>query len=149
MECSRRLFFKFYPSEPRKHKGTGEGHTLRRTIAVCLVFHMIFFLLSLAFIGFWPMLSDLLYSCLVYSIYLTLSKWAITFYEITLVGGIIYGILSLFPFTQTAQLLFYVLNLIFYGFALFFVWNANRLYRMSVKSLTKEALLTKKDKQAA
>ena len=101
-------------------------------------------MVSLAFIGFWPMVSDLLYGLFAYSIYLTLHKFSIMLYIISLGFGVLYGLWNIFPFEETSQLLFYTLNLLFYGFGCFFVWNSNRRYRESVKTLTKESLLERK-----
>jgi len=71
MERLRRIFFAMYPTEKRQPKNEF-GRALRRTILICVIFHAIYFTISLAFIGFLPMIADLFLGCYAYSVYLTL-----------------------------------------------------------------------------
>jgi hypothetical protein len=51
----------------------------------CLIGHFFFFLLSLMYIGFVPMLQNILLLLWGYSVYLTLREWAIIIYIILII----------------------------------------------------------------
>jgi hypothetical protein len=101
--CFAKIFFKLYPTKQRSPKEcpNREGHKLRSLFALLTFGHGFFFLLSLAFIGFWPMMEDLIYSCFVYSIYLTLSRVSIIIYMILLLLGIVSGLWDIMNLVET------------------------------------------------
>ena len=136
MECTRKVFFKFYPSERRTPKNEF-GDRLRRTFAILIFGHFIFYMISLAYIGFVPMFENLILGLFCYSTYLTLAKKAVIAYMVILVLAILKGFFDIFTLVDTWQMLFFVFNLIFFGFACFFVFMANRAYRFSVKDNAK------------
>ena len=148
MECTRKVFFKFYPSEKRTPKNEF-GDKLRRTFAILIFGHFVFYMISLAYIGFTPMFENLILGLFCYSTYLTLAKKAIIVYMILLVLAILKGLFDIFSLVGTWQMLFFVFNLIFFGFACFFVFLANRNYRHSVKDNAKQSLLEKRAQELA
>lgn len=90
------------------------------------------------------MISNLLMGCWAYSCYLNLQKTYILAYEVFLGFAIIEGLWTLFPYENTWSLLAYIINIVFYMIALFFVYMHNRRYRASVVSERKQVLLEKR-----
>ena len=56
--------------------------------------HSVFFIVSLAFIGFWPMISDLILALWAYAVYLTVREWAVVLYCVMCVGFTINNLLA-------------------------------------------------------
>ena len=92
--------------------------------------HIVFFLVSLTLIGFFPMLAEIGYATLIYSCYLTLREWEVVAYIALLAAGIIYGFVHIFAFSNVS-LLFYIINLVFYCLALYWAYPAYRDFRKS------------------
>jgi hypothetical protein len=91
---------------------------------------MVFAFISFAFAILFSTLSGLGYSVWIYSCFLTLREWQIVLYLLFLVVGVIYGITNIF--TQPAEvLIFYIINLVFLCFAVYFCWLAYKAFRMS------------------
>ena len=67
-----------------KRARTHEGDKLRWYLGATVIGHILFFFISLAIIGFVPMIENLLFSAWVYSLYLTLREWLLLVYIITL-----------------------------------------------------------------
>ena len=65
---------------------------MRSRMAYATALHLIFFILSLSFVGFLPMIEDLLLACIAYSGYLTIKDWVIAGYLVFIVLFIIYGL---------------------------------------------------------
>ena len=66
-----KVFIWLYPKHT-KLAFTKEGEYLRRYVLISLILHLIFFAVSLAFIGFEPMMANLGLAILQYSNYVTL-----------------------------------------------------------------------------
>ena len=83
----RKFFSWLYPRRARK---TRNNHSdwLRAYIGWSLVLHMFFFVISLIFVGFWPMIMNLLLATWAYSCYLTLRTSQIFFYICFLISAI-------------------------------------------------------------
>jgi hypothetical protein len=59
---------------------------------LALVLHIVFFAVSLGFIGFEPMMANLYLSIIAYSCYITLKECMICFYLVCLLGSITGGL---------------------------------------------------------
>lgn len=81
-------------------------------------------------IGFLPMLAEIGYSLWVYSCFLTLREWSVISYCTCLAFGLVFGIMNLFDYANI-KILFYLLNEIFYAFALYYTVNAYKDFRFS------------------
>jgi len=139
------LFNVFYP--PRKRVSyTPEGDRMRCVLLLCLITHICFFLISLTFIGFKPMIADLLYASLVYSVYLTLSVFMTFIYLIALGAGVVVGLLYLTGFGHSSQLIFYIVNLVAYGMMLFFAFGVYMQFR-KVGRMTPEIKETRMERR--
>ena len=144
----RSLFFRFYPSNMRQAEYP-EAKNLRWLLGLYTYLHIVFFLVSLTAIGFRSMLTELLYGSLAYSCYLTLSHCSIIVYMIALLLNTTLGILNIIgKHKSTYALFFYIINLIFYGFALYFLYFKYNAFRKSggVSNSKEEKLLKNKDK---
>jgi len=97
MNFPRKIFFKVWPSQP-KRAITPESKNMRCALLICLVVHFLYFLVSLGYLGFKPMLADLGYALFVYSTYLTLYRPMIILYMVTLLVGIGLGFWYIYPF---------------------------------------------------
>ena len=125
----RRLFFYLYPSNG-KPTPTPEGEWMRRVILFCLIGHIVFFIVSLCLIGFIPMMNEVMFICWSYAVYLCLREWEILLYMFALVMSIIYGVYNMVGLTSLS-LLFYIINEIFFVFALYYTFRAYREFRYS------------------
>lgn len=76
------------------------------------------------------MIQEILYAAWTYSAYLTLKEYQVVLYIVTLFMGIAYGFFNLFKHNDL-NLLFYILNLVYYGCALFFVAKAYKTFRIT------------------
>eukprot|EP00347_Sterkiella_histriomuscorum_P008650 403344285 len=129
MNIGQRIFFRLYPNQP-KYADTEEGDRLRNILKICCIFHIVFFMASLTAIGFYSMIQEILYAAWTYSAYLTLKEYQTVIYIVTLFMGIAYGFFNLFSHNDL-NLLFYILNLVYYGCALFFVAKAYKTFRIT------------------
>jgi len=129
MNIAKRVFFRLYPNKP-KEADTYEGDDLRFVLKVCCILHGLFFLASIVAIGFISMLQDIFYSCWTYSAFLTLKEWQVILYIVTLFFGSCHGIFNLFMYSEL-NLLFFILKLIYYVCALYFVARAYRNFRVT------------------
>ena len=89
MQALRRIFFWFYPSRP-KFAHTKEGESMRRSLLLQVVLHLLFFIVGLAYIGFESMITEIIWGLWAYSVYLTLREMQILVYLITMVLGLFY-----------------------------------------------------------
>ena len=87
----RKLFVHMYPKK-MKRTYTKQGRWLRQVIALCCGLHCVFFIITLAFVGFPPMIINLFLAAWSYSIYLTLREWTTVVYFFLLVLSISAGI---------------------------------------------------------
>ena len=76
------------------------------------------------------MLSEIFYASWSYSCYLTLKEWQIIIYLLLLLLGLVNGFLNVFAFS-TVSLLFYIITLVYLGFALWFAFFAYKAFRMT------------------
>ena len=129
MNVCRKCFFRLYPNKPKPAE-TAQGLHLRRVLKWLTVCHIISFLVSLTVIGFFSMLSEIGYSAWAYSCFLTLREWQVILYLLLLLIGIINGFFNIFAFS-TVSLLFYIVTLVFLGFALYFLFFAYKAFRMA------------------
>ena len=88
------LFFKFYPSI-KKEARNEESLWLRKMCLIATVIHFSLSILSLALIGFGPMIFNLLQTCWIYSCYLTLREREVAVYLFILLGQTIYCIFAI------------------------------------------------------
>ena len=89
--CLRKMFVYLYPKY-NKWTYTHEGEYLRRWVLVSLILHVIFFAVSLAFIGFEPMIANLWLAILQYSNYITLRECTIVLYEVAILFAVSGGL---------------------------------------------------------
>ena len=80
----QKLFMYFFPGKQKKAK-THPGEKLRFYIGATVIGHMIFFFISLAIVGFIPMIQNLFFAAWTYSIYLTLYEFSLIAYMFCLV----------------------------------------------------------------
>ena len=118
-----------YPNKA-KPADTYQGLYLRKVLRWLTVLHVSFFFVCLIIIGFLPMLNELGLACWAYSTFLTLKEWQVILYMLFLFLGIVFGFLNIFAFS-TLSLLFYIVNLVYYAFALYFTFISYRNFRKS------------------
>ena len=82
----KKIFFALYPSHPKK-TWTKQGEWLRKMLLMAIILHCVFFIASLALIGFETMVINLLLCCWAYSVYLTLNQCSIILYIFFLLSG--------------------------------------------------------------
>ena len=87
-------------------------------MVLALILHAIFFVTSLAFVGFVSMIEDLLLAMMAFSAFLTLYDWVISFYLIVLIMTCVHGIVTIFKY-RDESFLFYVIDLIMYGLIIY------------------------------
>ena len=83
VNCFKRLFKLMYPIKMKEAK-TPAGQYIRFLLRLACVMHCLFFSFSLAFVGFRPMIVNLLMAAWSYSAFLTLRQWVIVFHLIFL-----------------------------------------------------------------
>ena len=140
-----RIFWNLYPPRPRKAH-TPEAVCMRRILLCCLVAHVFFWFISLCFIGFLPMLSDLCFAFYVYSIYLTLYPKMTLLYVVLLALGAVYGFVDMFAFSDISLIMF-IVNLCFYIVAIYFVAKQYFMIQASGGNFKKDKLLKKSKKK--
>ena len=74
--CFKRMFKTLYPIKMKEAK-TPAGVSIRFLLRLVCVMHCLFFSFSLAFVGFRPMIVNLLMAAWSYSAFLTLRQWTI------------------------------------------------------------------------
>ena len=129
MNTCARIFFRLYPAA-LKPANTPEGLHLRKVVKWMLICHILFTFASFAFAIIFATMTGIIYSVWVYSVYLTLREWQVILYLLTLIFGIIYGIFNIFD-EPAETLFFYILNIVFLCFAVYFVWMAYKAFRTS------------------
>ena len=82
----KKMFMKLWPSKP-KELYTSQGRWLRKMALLFMVLDLIFFVISLAVVGFGPMFYDIMLAVLGYSVYLTLREWVVMLYMFGKVGA--------------------------------------------------------------
>ena len=95
MYLIKKFFYWFYPAQP-KFCHTEEGKTLRRIMCWQVGLHTTAALISLAIIGFFSMISHMLWAMWTYSIYLSLREMQIIVYLVTLLAGVSFYFTMLF-----------------------------------------------------
>ena len=92
-----RVFFYLYPTNkkelPEENKA---GHWMRCVMMICVFVHFSLAFFCLAFVGFWPMIINLLQSANAYSAYLTMRERAIVFYLVLVCVQVVTEFLNLF-----------------------------------------------------
>ena len=78
--CGSSIFFKLYPSIKKSDKGIEEAAWLRKMCIVATFVHFSLSIMSLALVGFTPMIFNFLQTCWIYSCYLTLREREVMFY---------------------------------------------------------------------
>ena len=87
----RKMFIYLYPKY-NKWTYTKEGEYLRRWILISLILHIVFFAVSLAFIGFEPMMANLWLAIMQYSNYVTLRECTIVLYLLMIIVAVSGGL---------------------------------------------------------
>ena len=49
--------------------------------------------------------------------------------------GIVYGVWRMYPFETGSQLIFYIINLLYYAAAIFFVYSQLKDYKAGIKKI--------------
>ena len=120
LECIslKRVFFYLYPSTVKK-AWNPKALTLRTVLAYAIAFHLLFFIASLAFLGFGPMMEDLALAAIAFSSYLTLYDWIVSLYMIALSGSVVFGFAMCFKF-QTISFSYFMLSTFLYSALIYF-----------------------------
>ena len=86
---------------PRNQKiaWTVEGVNLRKIAKLDVYLHISMSFMSLAYIGFYPMLLNIIYALLSFSVYLTLRELVTVLYIVSISTGFVLGFLGLFEYT--------------------------------------------------
>ena len=80
-DCGARVFFYLYPSKAKTiPEGNEAGEYLRIMLLIALALHAGLAFFCLAFVGFWPMLINVIQAAFAYSCYLTMREKEIIFY---------------------------------------------------------------------
>ena len=131
----KKIFNKMWPSKP-KQLYTNQGRWLRKMALLFMVLDFMFFVFSLAVVGFEPMLYDLLLGVLGYSVYLTVREWVTMLY----LAGKLFSAFALFfgertganysnaPL-QSTQLFGEIANATFHLMSVYFVGRAYYYFR--------------------
>lgn len=91
MKCFKKIFTKLYPYNSVE-TFTGWGKVLKKYLFAATISHTAFIAISLALIGFEPMIYNMWLACLAYSCFLTLNNCTILTYVIFLIMAISGGI---------------------------------------------------------
>ena len=109
--------------------------------------------MSLGFLGFKPTIVNLIFCCVNYSVYLTISKIGVLLYFICLCTGFINGLYQLASFDRSDDLMIFVINIALYLILGYFVitryWSYRKVDRYNPGQRAtldelKEGLLTKR-----
>jgi len=127
LECYslKQVFFYLYPTNKNK-AWNPKAKTMREVFQWAIGFHLIFFVASLAFLGFGPMVEDLTLAAIAFSSYLTLYDWVISFYMIALSGSLLSGFVMFFKF-QSIPLSYFLLTTFLYCMLVYFTAHAYNL----------------------
>ena len=140
IRCGKKVFTRLYPAK-KKHAWTKQGVQLRNCILVAGLAHCMFFVVSLAMIGFRTMMFNLFLACWAYSCFLTMNELSILLYFLFLLMSTIYGLqYSLSRQTQSYEVLGLILNLSLYCFNIYFIGKAYIQFRRygGIKGLNPE-----------
>ncbi len=97
MSCGARLFFSLYPSKRKEiPEDNVDGHTLRVMLLIATIAHSLLAFFCLAFVGFWPMIINVIQAAWAYSCYLTMREREIVLYLFLLCVQIICQFFGLF-----------------------------------------------------
>jgi uncharacterized membrane protein len=94
MKTFARWFYRLYPREA-KYSDNQEGDWLRRNFAIITFLHAVFFVVSIVYIGFESMISEIFFGCFAYSCYLTLKQPFIMLYLTLLFAAFLHGLYEL------------------------------------------------------
>ena len=132
--CFKRLTKKLYPIQA-KRTWTKQGSWLRKIICACLIANLLFFVVSLAMIGFEPMAMNLILATWAYSVYLTMNELSIILYIVFLIGATINGIYWLkendnlaFPLTNS-QIMGFGMNMMTHLVSIYYLGRAYYYFR--------------------
>ncbi len=117
-----RIFHRMYPNDP-KYSDNEEGDHLRRHFGVVVFLHIVFFVVSIVYIGFEAMLSEVFFGCLAYSCYLTLREPFIVFYLFGMTIAFLHGIyeLTLSNYINPNNMFFFIADEVFYALVIWFI----------------------------
>lgn len=140
-----------YPNKLRDAH-TDEAKNMRWQLGFQVYLHMLFFLVSLTAIGFASMLLELVFGAWGYSCYLTLNSCQILVYLLAMLCSTAYGAFNIFDNRNNVAMLFYISNLVFYIFAVYFGFMKFTQFRRagalrSPETDPKHEKLLKKDKK--
>ncbi len=108
-----------------------EGDYLRRALSILVFFHCVFFVVSIVYIGFLSMISEIIFSLWAYSCYLTLKEPFIVLYLLGLIMGIIYGVIGMMYKTNINfnNMLFYIMAEVYYVLAFYYLGRTYLSFR--------------------
>ena len=89
MDLVRKAFYWFFPAIPKKTFNV-EGKNLQDIMMIQTFLHFALFVLNLIFVGFYPMLMELGFMILSFTVYLNLREYTIVIYILSLIAGGIY-----------------------------------------------------------
>mmetsp|Transcript_35844 Transcript_35844/g.54955 ORF Transcript_35844/g.54955 Transcript_35844/m.54955 type:complete len:189 (+) Transcript_35844:28-594(+) len=125
----KKIFKKMYPVSP-KTAWTTQGKWLRTCLGAACFFHCLFFIFSMAVVGFTTMLCNLLLCVWSYSAYLTLREWTVLFYFFLLATTTIYMITDgVQSKKESVQVIGILVNALFYVLAIYFIGTAYLYFR--------------------
>ena len=117
-----RAFQRLYPEQP-KISLNREGDWLRRTFGAAVFFHIIFFVVSIVYIGFESMISEIFFGCFAYSCYLTLKQPYIFAYLFAMSIAFLHKIYELLFSLKinVNNMFFFITSIVQYGLIIYFV----------------------------
>ena len=96
-DCGARVFFYLYPSKRKEiPEGNDDGEYLRVMLLIAIILHSGLAFFCLAFVGFWPMLINVIQAAFAYSCYLTMREREVVFYLFLLIVQVVTQFLGLF-----------------------------------------------------
>ena len=101
-ECMNRFFFKLYPARKKETRNEA-SRCLRNVLLIATLLHFTLVLLSLALIGFKPMIFNLAQVMICYSCYLTIREREVVFYLLVLAAQIFYCVTRILGFGEEEQ----------------------------------------------
>ena len=121
MDLVRKAFYWLFPAIPKK-VWNKEGENMQKIMFLQTILHFVFFVVNLIFLGFYPMLMDLGYMTLAFTVYLNIREYMIIIYILALLSGAFYK----FQFNvrvSSTSLLFYVMEIAFFILSSLYVGN--------------------------
>ena len=117
----------FFPKSPAKNDYPA-ARLLRRAIIPLIVLHIIIGCLGIAFVTFLNLLTQIWYTGLLYSSYMTLRTWIVWLYMISLTLNVVVGLFSVWLYSDAAFIVYFIM-LALYALMCLKMWRDSMPWR--------------------